>query len=189
MVTQNLTPAATAAEAPASAPSVWVINPAASRVEFTVGKRFLVVPLTVSGRVAGVEGTIAFDERDPSASRVDATVRVASVDTGNARRDKHLLAADFFDAERHPTLRLAAEGAELLGPGRGRVRAALTVRGVTRDVPFDVTYAVSGGRLSVAATARVDRRDFGLNWNRLPIGVKDAVTITLAAEATPARRD
>src|SRR5262249_41249960 len=121
-------------------------------------------------------------------ARVDASVRVASVSTGNARRDAHLLAPDFFDAERHPTLRLTADRVEALdrAAGRGRLVARLTVRGVTRAAPLDLAYdarGLRGERLRVAATARVNRRDFGLTWNTLPIGVKDDVTITLDLEA------
>jgi polyisoprenoid-binding protein YceI len=146
--------------------------------------------LTVTGRFAAVAGTLTLDERQPANARVDATVAVASVDTGNARRDRHLLAADFLDAARHPTARFTGDRLEALDParGRGRLRGTLTVRGVTRDVALDLAFdpAQASGdreRLHVTASTEVNRRDFGLSWNHLLVGLTDAVTISLEIEA------
>src|SRR6185503_12631341 len=98
------------------------IDPGASRVAFSIGKRLLLLRLTVTGRFADVAGTITLDQREPVVARVDASVGVASVDTGNTRRDRHLLAADFLDAERHPTLRFTGDRVEALDLARGRGR-------------------------------------------------------------------
>lgn len=75
------------------------IDPAASRVEFTIHKRlFFVKHLLVTGRFAAVQGTISLDEQEPANSRADVTIGAASVDTGMGQRDKHLRKAAFFDS-------------------------------------------------------------------------------------------
>ena len=182
------------ARADSAAPTTWTIDPNASQVAFSIGKRLLFLRLTVTGRFAGVAGTIALDRREPAVARIDASVGVASVDTGNAKRDRHLLAADFFDAERHPTLRFTSDRVEALdlARGRGRLRGELTVRGVTRDVTFDLAFdpaQANGDRtgLRVTASAEINRHDFGLSWSsNLIIGLTDTVTITVAVAATRA---
>jgi polyisoprenoid-binding protein YceI len=174
------------ARAGSAAATTWMIDPAESRVEFSIGKRLVLFRLTVNGRFADVGGTVTLDEREPINSRVEAIVGVASVDTGNAKRDRHLLAADFLDAERYPTLRFAGDRVESLDvvQGRGRLRGELTFRGVTRDVTlglaFDPTQLGEGSeRLHVTASTEINRRDFGLTWSNPVIGLTNAVTINL----------
>jgi len=169
-----------------AAVTTWAIDPGASRVAFTIGKRLLLWRLTVTGRFADVGGAITLDARRPANAHVDATIGVASVDTGIAKRDRHLLRADFFDARRYPTARFTSDRVESLdlAAGRGRVRGRLTFRGVTREVALDLAFdpvQASGDqkRLHVTASTEVNRRDFGLTWNSLPVGLTDTATITI----------
>src|SRR5437016_11839923 len=85
--------------------TIYRIDPAASRVEFTIGKRlFFVTHLLVTGRFADVQGTISLDEQDPASAQAEVMIGAASVDTRMSKRDQHLRKADFFDVARHPTL-------------------------------------------------------------------------------------
>ena len=177
-----------------NAPTTWQLDPAASRVEFTIRKRLLFVKhLLVTGRFADVAGTITLDEQDPANSRAEVTIAAASIDTRNARRDKHLRTADFFDVERYPTLRFSSRRIERIdgAAGRYRVTGDLTVRDVTREVRLDAHYAPANGsarepRIEVRLAAPLNRRHFGIVWNKSYISVADDLTISLAIEATHA---
>ena len=177
--------------------TTWQIDPAASRIEFSIHKRlFFVKHLTVIGRFSDVSGTISLDEQDPATARATVTIGAASIDTQNARRDKHLRTADFFDVEQHPTLTFRSRRIEPIDPSTGHYRVVgdLTVRGVTRGVVLDARYAAAQGsgreqRMTLTLTAPLNRRDFGITWTSPVIKVWDELVITLTIEATrvPAR--
>src|SRR5437764_3729628 len=95
--------------------TIYRIDPTASRVEFTIGKRFFfVMHLMVTGRFTDVEGTINFDEQEPANSRAEVTIGAASVDTRMGKRDAHLRKADFFDVKQHPTLTFVSRRIETI---------------------------------------------------------------------------
>src|SRR3954468_12813182 len=79
----------------------WKVDPAHSSVGFEV-KHMMIA--TVRGRFSSFDGRLEAAEDDPSHSRAEGRVDVASIDTGNADRDNHLRSADFFDAERYPRI-------------------------------------------------------------------------------------
>jgi polyisoprenoid-binding protein YceI len=124
------------------------------------------------------------------------TIDASSIDTGTAQRDDHLRSADLFDVENFPTLRYQSKRIEKLGKARFRVIGDLTIRNVTRQVPLDVEYGGRGKdpwgneRAGFSATAAIDRRDFGLQWNQvLETGgllVGDQVDIELDIQAVKA---
>ena len=173
--------------------TTYQIDPAASRVEFTIGKRlFFITHLLVTGRFTDVRGTISLDEQEPANARAEVTIGAASVDTGMGKRDKHLRKADFFDVERHPYLTFRSRHIETIDRASGhfRIVGELTVRGVTRDIHLDATYipATSGGpgrRIKLTLTGALNRRDFGMVWNNSVITVPDDLTVRLQIEATP----
>jgi len=167
----------------------WNIDPAHSGVHFSI--RHLVSK--VRGRFAKLSGTIHADESDLTRSVVEATIDVASVDTGTAQRDAHLRSPDFFDAERFPEIRFRSTRIEKVSDDRYRVIGQLTIRDVTREVPLDVEH---GGRakdpwgnerLGFIAKAAIDRKDFGLQWNQVletgGVMVGDRVDIELELQA------
>lgn len=179
---------------PATSPATWRIDPAASRVEFTVGKRlFFVKDLTVTGRFADVRGTISLDEREPESARADIAIGAASVDTGMGKRDHHLFKADFFDVQRHPVLAFRSRHIEAINPSKGqyRVMGDLTIRGVTRAVILEGEYTPPrpGARkpqIGVTLTTSLNRRDFGIVWNLPIMQVADEIDVAIAVVATRA---
>lgn len=113
----------------------WTVDPAHSAVEFRV-KHMMIS--TVRGRFGEFEGTIeaAPDYRQ---STVRGTVKAASIDTNETRRDAHLRSADFFDVEQHPVISFESTAVEHVEGPNFRVTGDLTMRGDTRPVQFDVT--------------------------------------------------
>lgn len=180
-----------AIDAASAAQTLWQIDPAASRIAFTIGKRLLFVKkLTVTGRFAAVRGTIRLDERQPDNAQAAVTIDAASVDTRQARRDAHLRTADFFDAERYPTMRFTSRRIEAIDAqsGQYRVTGDLTIRDVTREVQLQAWYtpAEDGARvprIALTLTASLNRRDFGLNWSKPIIKIADELNVSIEVQA------
>ena len=187
---------ATTAEQTASATSTattWNIDPTHTNVEF--GIRHLMIS-TVKGRFAKVSGTAVVDSADSSAIMLDVDIDVASIDTRQEQRDAHLRSADFFDAERFPSMRFVATRIDGDIVGEFKLTGNLTIRDVTRPVVLHVT---SEGRVrdpwgneraGFSANGKIDRRAYGLTWNQaLEAGgvvVGDEVKISIDVELTRA---
>ena len=177
----------------AATPITWKVDQAHTEVGFEVRHFFS----KVHGVFHDMQGTIVFDEQDPSAIKVDATARVASVDTGNKNRDADLQTPDFFNAATDSILSFRSTKVEKAGKGKFKITGDLTMRGVTKSVVFGAEFlgssAVSiegkswGSKAGFTATTVVNRQDFGIKWNKaLDNGgmmVGDDVTIILNVEA------
>jgi polyisoprenoid-binding protein YceI len=174
-----------------SAKTIYAIDKAHSEVTFQV--RHLLTK--VRGRFSDFEGTIDYNESDPTRSSVNVTIQAASVDTNERDRDNHLRSADFFDVETFPTLTFSNRSITGKGDDRFDVAGDLTIRGVTRPVTFVVTFLGKAKdpwgneRIAFEADATINRKDYGLNWNAaLETGgflVGDEVKISLSAQAIP----
>jgi len=193
--TSNAVPTARDAATDKAVPAThttYQIDPAASRVAFSIRNRlFFVVMSTVTGRFSDIAGTITLDEEDPTTARAAVTIGAASIDTQNARRDTHLRTADFFDVDQHPTLTFRGRHVEPVDPAAGRytVVGDLTLRGVTREVTLETRYAPARGaghdrRLALTLTAPLNRRDFGMTRSNSVARVADDLLVTLTVEAT-----
>ncbi|MEU9191181.1 YceI family protein [Streptomyces sp. NPDC048484] len=142
--------------------------------------------VTVKGAFSGVTGE--GEVQPDGTARGVVTLDAASLDTKNAKRDAHLRGADFFDAERHPSLVFAIRDAVLRQDDTLEVNGELTVRGVSR--PQSATARVtesSADALTLTTEFTVDRERFGLSWNQLGMmrGLT-TVTSTLRFTRTPA---
>ena len=166
--------------------TTWSIDPAHSNVEFSV--RHLMIS-TVKGRFAQVAGTVVLDEANPAASTVDITVDVASIDTRESQRDAHLRSADFFDADKFPTITFRSSGLQNVTGDGFTLAGDLTIHGTTRPVTLDVVShgrgkdPWGGERAGYSAITKIKRSDYGLTWNQLletgGLAVSDDVKITL----------
>jgi polyisoprenoid-binding protein YceI len=175
---------------PAVAVSTWKIDPVHSHAEFKV-KHMMIS--NVKGQFKNLTGTLLLDEADRNRSKIEASVETSSIDTRDPQRDGHLKSADFFDAEKYPTL--SFKSTRLTG-GSGNelsVTGDLTIHGVTRPVTFEVEDLTAptkdpwgNTRMGLSATTKINRKDFGLTWNAtLETGgflVGEEVTITLDVE-------
>ena len=169
--------------------SVWRIDPRHSLVQFSV--RHMMIA-KVRGQFSGVSGTIVDAAEDPKYSSVKASIDVTSLITGDPQRDEHLRSADFFDVANYPSMTF--ESRRISGSReRFQVTGDLTIHGQTREVTLDVTFNGTGtspyGQAIAGFTAetRINRKDFGLNWNvALEAGgvlVGDEAKIELELEA------
>ena len=161
----------------------WEIDSSHSSLHFSV--RHLVIA-KVRGSFARWSGTIQVPDGDFSKATVAVTIDASSIDTSVADRDAHLKSPDFFDAERYPELRFTAEQIDLDGdtitaPGE------LTMKGVTKPdtvsgtILHPTTDYAGNERIGLRVSTKVDRTEFGINWNApLPTGkqaLADEVTI------------
>jgi polyisoprenoid-binding protein YceI len=180
---------ATTTTAP-SALTTWKLDPAHSGAEFKV-KHMMIS--NVKGSFTGLSGTLTEHATDSTLSSVEASIDVSTVSTGDPQRDGHLKSADFFDVEKYPTMTFKSTKVAQKSEGEYAVTGDLTIHGVTRPA----TFAVEGPsapakdpygytRIGLSATARINRKDFGLTWNAtLETGgilVGEDVQITLDLE-------
>jgi polyisoprenoid-binding protein YceI len=125
-------------------------------------------------------GTVSADGEASGA----ITVAAVSIDTRNTRRDTHLRSAEIFDTGNHPDITFTADAVRPSGRAVA-VAGALTVRGHTQPLSFDAVASVPGnGEISIDATARVDRTDFGLRWKGDGIASKTTI-LTIHAVFAP----
>ena len=90
------------------------------------------------GRFNDFEGTFSYDEADPAASRVEVTIRTASIDSNHAERDKHLRGEDFLDVDKFPQATFVSTGFTENEDKSAVLTGNLTLRGVTRAVDIAV---------------------------------------------------
>lgn len=163
-------------ESGAAIPSqtTWAIDPGHTRAEFT-GRHLTVV--SVRGRFVGVRGEIVEHHDDLPASSVSVDIDATTLWSGLDKRDESLRGPDFLDVERYPQITFRSTRVVALAPDHFTVLGTLTVRDVARPIALDVQRNGDlrnlRGTLVAGFTARttVDRRDFGMTWNReLPGG-------------------
>ncbi|MBE0496638.1 MAG: YceI family protein [Campylobacterales bacterium] len=143
--------------------AIYTVDPAHSTVGFKV-KHMMIS--NVSGKFTDVAGT--FDVTDGKFAALNGVIQAHSVNTDDKDRDKHLRGADFFDTDKHPVITFAFTKQE-----GDNVYGNLTIKGVTK--PVVLTSKVSGeikdpwGNLRTAFVleGKINRKDFGLTWNKL----------------------
>jgi polyisoprenoid-binding protein YceI len=146
----------------------WNIDPVHSEIGFSV-KHMMVS--NVRGRFNEVTGYIEFDPADPTTAKIDVEIATTSVDTRQDQRDNHLRSADFFDAENHPKMSFISKKVEHAKGDDYRVTGDLTIRGTTREITLDATFEgtspdpYGGVRSGFSATGKINRHDFGLDYN------------------------
>ena len=178
--------------------ATWQLDPAHSSVEFSVKHMMMT---TVRGRFKDVTATLTGNEDEPEGCCVEVTIQTASIDTGSPDRDAHLCSADFFDAERFPTITFKSKALDgnpqALEGARFRVFGDLTIRDTTIEIALDCLFEGRGTdpwgkhRVGFAAFTDIDRRDWGLKWNQAieTGGVLVANKVRIEAEAQFVRRD
>jgi len=165
------------------------IDASHSNVLFTV--RHMVIA-KVTGKFKDFSGTIVYDEKDISKSSVTVTIKVASIDTENENRDKHLRSDDFFNASQDSVITFTSR--KIAKQSEGYVAIGdLTIRGVTKEIalPFTILGTIKdpwgNKRLAVEASTKINRFDYGVKWDKTLEGgnliVSKDVDINLNIEA------
>ncbi|MFI1029218.1 YceI family protein [Streptomyces sp. NPDC020951] len=166
-------------------PGAWTVDPAHS----TVGAVAQHLGISsVRGRFTEFSAAIEVAPDDIAKSRVEAVIRAASIDTGNALRDTHLRSADFLDVETHPEIVYRSTGLTVAGQDRWTVHGELALRGVVRPVDLDLAYLGTGSdpwggtRAAFRATTELRREDFAMNYNQVVQAGIAAIGTTLKVE-------
>ena len=171
----------------------FVLDTAHTEIGFSV--RHLMVS-NAKGRFTDFQGPVDFDEASGNLKNLAVTIQTKSVDTNDAKRDQHVRGPDFFDAEKYPTITFALDQAAVKINQPVTVNGQLTIKGVTKVVPLEITYF--GARTDpfkvrhagFAASTKINRKDFGVSWNATldegGVAVGEEVTIEISAEIVPA---
>ena len=173
-----------------AATTTWNVDSTHSVVEFKV-KHMMISNL--KGHFSSVSGALSLNETDLTQSSIEAAIEIASIHTRDEGRDAHLKGADFFDAEQFPTMQFKSTHIAQKSDGELVVTGDLTIKGVTHSTKFAVegpTPATKdpwgNTRIGLAATTKINRKDFGLTWNAaLEAGgvmVGEEITITMDLE-------
>ncbi len=176
--------------APVVGAAEWNVDPMHSSASFAV-KHMMVS--TVRGTFSGLKGTVDYDPANLGASKAKLTIDAKTVDSRNEMRDKDLRSDNFFDVEKYPEIKFVSKK---VMPGSGKtfqLVGDLTIHGVTKEVTFQVEgpeppVKDPKGNLHSGATAttKVNRKDFGLVWNKALDGggvmVSDDVELTVEVE-------
>ena len=168
----------------------WVVDQAHSKVGFAVKHMGIT---TVRGEFTEFQGTLEIAGDLCSASAY-GTVKAASVDTNEPRRDAHLRSPDFFDTETYPELAFESTAIEIIDDETFRITGNLTLHGVTNEIVL--TAAVNGTdidpngneKVGLKITGELSRGDYGMKFNQ-PLGsgnllVADKVNLLLDISAT-----
>jgi polyisoprenoid-binding protein YceI len=146
----------------------WQIDTSHSNIQFTV--RHMMIS-KARGTFGSFSGTVDYNEANPAASTVDVSIDTASINTKDEKRDGHLQSPDFFDVATYPTMTFKSTRVEVVDDSHGKIYGDLTIRDVTKEVVLDTEF--SGVAKSpwgtesagFSATTKINRKDFGLNWN------------------------
>lgn len=165
------------------------IDPAHSHVGFAVKHMGIA---SVRGSFRDFQGVV--EVAGPEV-RISGTVEVASIDTGNEQRDEHLRSSDFFEAPTHTQISFNTTGVEI-ADGEVTLNGEITIKGVTKPIMLKGEISENGidpwgnERLGIDVDGKLDRRDFGLEWNQTLANngllVANEVKLTLSASAVKA---
>jgi polyisoprenoid-binding protein YceI len=165
--------------------SSWTIEPHYSTVQFSIKHLFF---FTVEGTFTEVNGRITRKNSDIGQTTVEAVIEVASLNTGNPKRDAHLQSADFFDARQFPEIYFQSTKVE-----KGRdidtlsITGMLTIKGESREIQFEVmevdsSHSPQGDEVAYyAMQTTLNRSDYGITRSRGLIGERLKVTTYIQA--------
>ncbi len=180
--------------------ATWIFEPGHTEAEFRA--RHMMITW-VRGLFKDIHGSLEFDLDRCIETTFEGEIDAGTIWTGQSERDAHLRTVDFFDVENHPKITFNGRFTERTGDTTFKGTAELTIRGVMRTVPLDVTYLGEWKtpwwvgdenkgemrRIGFEASTRINRHDFGVSWqDELPGGgvvVGNWIELTLDVEAIP----
>jgi polyisoprenoid-binding protein YceI len=174
--------------AAAAAPVRYTLDPAGSMLRFS----FEQAGAANNGRFAKFTSDVTFSADNLPASKIDTTIDVTSLDTGDKERDDTLKSADLFDVAKFPKARFVSSKITLAGASRYEAQGKLTIRNVTKDLKLPLTFQTKEekGKLVGYMTGRVTikRLEYGVgqgDWKSTE-WVKDDVLVTFSLKLMPA---
>jgi len=178
---------------PVQAADTYNVDASHSDVGFSI--RHLVTQ--VRGKFDDYKGTIQLDPAKMENSSVDFAIKAASINTGNADRDKHLRGADFFDVEKFPEITFKSKSVKATGKDQYAVTGTFTMHGVSKEITLPVTFGGTakdpwgGQRAGFSTETTLNRKDYGIEWNKaLDTGgalLGEDVKVTIDLESVKAK--
>ena len=158
----------------------YVLDAALTRIGFVARHT---MATKVPGHFETVEGHAHLNGDDPSKSTAQLTIRAASIQTRNPRRDQ-ALRDKFLDAPNHPTITFTSTRIDQIDDTTFALEGTLTIRGTTKPITIDVNLtAADDDRLTLEGTAAINRRDWGAHWSAAGFLVSKQVHLEFAATA------
>lgn len=171
----------------------WEIDQSHSNVGFVI-KHMMVSK--VKGSFKDFKGSFNIDDKDATKTTAEATIDTGSINTDNAKRDEHLRSADFFEVTKYPKITFKSKKVEGAGADM-KLTGDLTLHGKTKEVTLAITELTApvkdpfgGTRRGLSATTKLNRKDFGLTWNKAMdaggVVLGEEVDVALELELTKA---
>lgn len=139
----------------------------------------------LSGRFNTFSGTFSFDDKKPEASTISVEIDVASVDSNQAERDKHLRSADFMDAAKFPKATFVSKSVTPKGAGKATIAGDLTLHGVTKPVTIEAEF-IGGGddpwggfRQGFVGSTKLVLADYGMTHDLGPAAKEVELTLNV----------
>lgn len=168
-----------------TAQSHYKVDPAHTSVNFKVKHSGITF---VNGKFEKFDGGIIGSLDKMEEARVFFNVEVGSINTSVEMRDNHLRSADFFDAEKYPSMSFESTSVEKVDEKKYKLNGKLQIKDVTKDVTFDVIYGgvvkgQDGGETAgFIAKTTIDRLDYNVAYDPDGLGIGKEVMITLYLE-------
>ena len=147
---------------------------------------------TVSGYFEKFDGTFSYNPAKVGDSKASTTIMASSVNTNEPKRDAHLKSPDFFDAEKIPNITFTSTGVKAVDETHLQINGDLTLHGVTKPVVLDAEFGgtvkdpMGNNRAAFTATTKINRKDFGMVFNKIldngGLAVGDEVKIEIDVE-------
>lgn len=147
---------------------IWKADKAHSKVGFSISH---LVVSEVEGKFNDYEATVTTDEKG-NLQNVEAVIKVASVNTDNEARDKHLKSDDFFSAEKFPEITFVSKSIKTTGKNSYKITGDYTMHGVTKSVTLNAKFngeikdPWGNVKSGWVATTTINRFDYGLSWSK-----------------------
>lgn len=147
----------------------WNLDKSHSNVNFAVSH---MVFSEVTGLFREFDATLVASKDDLTDAKIEATIKTASIDTQNERRDNHLRSDDFLNAEKFPEIKFVSTKVEKTGEKLYKITGNLTIRDVTKPVVLDTEFRGTVNdpwgnvKSGFKATTKIDRFEFGTTWNK-----------------------
>lgn len=159
----------------------WVLDPTHSELGFKI--KHLMIS-NVSGTFKDFTAEVETAEEDFGTAKINLSAQINSISTNNEQRDAHLLASDFFEADKYPVLNFKSTRIEKIDDDTYTVFGDLTLKGVTKPVKLNVEFngvtkdPWGGERAGFLVTGKINRSDWGVNFN----GVLETGAVILSEE-------
>lgn len=158
----------------------WKVDPFHSSLNFNISHSGISI---VNGKFIEYTGNLTTNGEALNDAKVDFTVKVNSINTNVENRDNHLRSADFFEVEKYPEMTFKGTKMVATGkPDKYLLYGKLTIKGVTKDVIFDVHYGGTiksdkSEKLGLKATTTINRFDYNINYDPAAAGIGKDVSI------------